>query len=530
MSRLLPLALLLLAVGTLAACDSGIGGSANGNRAPETELSVRVTDLRVTLDGTTLPSTVAVAWVGTDPDGVVAAYDFRYYDASRLGTIGPEEGWVTTTRRDTSIVLPIPEGSATAAVVFEVRAVDDDGSKDATPARTVFPIRNSAPSLRLLAAEAPPDSTWPVISFGWAATDPDGEANLASIELALNDTTGGFARLPGDIDFVTLVALEPGATESETRLLLGRNGIPSDLRLPGLRIGAANTLYIRAVDAAGARSVTRSYPEDETGTFFVRRVTSPVLLVNDYRTERHGIVMAYHRPIVREYLGGVSPDEWFLSTPYQTGANTELRYAANFPPQSTPTLRETFKLWRAIYWVSSNATNRAQGNNLPLAASVIDPFFDAGGRMFVNVAARPPASSADNIGNAALSLLPLSGLLSFGPGNAYPDFEPLLDLFINAPIAPVDALPTGQPLPALRARRFIAGTFSYPVESGTLSLYRASYTATRSSTGNTEPWTGPSTIASMRGDGRVALFALPLVSDINGQALLEGADGNAAAP
>lgn len=517
MSRLLPLALLLLAAGTLAACDSGIGGTPNGNAAPETELSVRVTDLRVTLDGTTLASTVAVAWVGTDPDGVVAAYDFRYYDAARLGQIGPEEGWVTTARRDTSIVLPIPEGSSTAAVVFEVRAVDNDGSKDATPARTVFPIRNTAPSLRLIAAEAPPDSTWPVVSFAWTATDPDGEANLAGVDIALNDTTGGFVRLPAGIDFVTLVAEAPGSTETAARVLLGSNGIPSDLRVPGFRPDAPNTFYLRAVDAAGARSRTRQYPDPAEGqTWHVRRVASPVLLVNDFRTERNGLVMAYHRTIVQEYLGGASPDEWYLSTPFQTGANTELRYAENFPPQSSPTLRETLKLWRAIYWVSSNATNRAQGNNLPLAASVIDPFFEAGGRMFVNVAARPPANPADNIGNAALSLLPLSGLLSI---------EQPLDLFINAPVTPVDPLPTGQPLPALRATRLLAGTYGYPIEAGTTALYRASYSVTPTS-GPPTPWTGPSTVASMRGDGRVALFALPLVSEINGAPFLTSATGN----
>ena len=61
--------LLLLALG-LAACDAGFDGSASDNRLPETELSVRSTDLREDLGARRLISTVDVAWSGTDPDGV----------------------------------------------------------------------------------------------------------------------------------------------------------------------------------------------------------------------------------------------------------------------------------------------------------------------------------------------------------------------------------------------------------------------------------------------------------------------------
>ncbi len=50
-----------------------------------------------------------------------------------------------TLSSDTLILLPIERGSRTANVAFEVRAIDNEGIKDPTPARTVFPIQNSPP-------------------------------------------------------------------------------------------------------------------------------------------------------------------------------------------------------------------------------------------------------------------------------------------------------------------------------------------------------------------------------------------------
>ena len=155
-------------------------------------MSVRSTDLREDLGARRLISTVDVAWSGTDPDGVVAAYDVRSFQVDM--PLAAEVGWARTTRRDSTIRLEIPVGASVADVVVEVRSVDDAGGVDATPARTVFPIRNSNPTLRLIDAEAPPDSTWPVVSFSIAAADIDGEENLAGIEIALNDTTAGYVR------------------------------------------------------------------------------------------------------------------------------------------------------------------------------------------------------------------------------------------------------------------------------------------------------------------------------------------------
>ena len=519
-------ALLLL----LAACDAGFSGDETENQPPDTELSVQVEDLGETLGEGALTSTVTVEWAGTDPDGFVAAYDLRYFNADADANTA---AWTRTTRRDTALLLPIPSGESTARVTVEVRAIDNDGAVDPAPARTIFPIRNAPPTLRLSGVEVPPDTTWPAVSFSWEAGDPDGEANLAAIEVALNDSVGAFIRLPAETTFITLVADDPRASQTAMRVLLGRSGTSSSLRIPNLRTDADNTLYVRAVDAAGLTSATAQYPDpnpDAGQTWFVRRVSSPVLLVNDYRSTNNDVVIAYHRALLDAYGSPEGYDQWYLAAPFQEGSTAPPMYSDNLPPSAEPTLRETLRFWQHIYWVSNNATNATLGNNLPLVASVADQFFENGGRMFVNVIVRAPTVPEDNLGNASLALLPLSEPLSLGPGSPYPDFRRTLDLLTGAAITPAEMLPLGKPLPTLKARRFVGGTFAYPVSESTIELYRGEYTATLESDGSLVPWTGPSTVSSMSADRRVALFALPLVNPQNGESFFEGADGDPDAP
>lgn len=517
----------------LAACDGGISGDTNANQPPDTELAVRVSDLTDVLDeDQRFTSLVEVNWSGTDPDGFVEAFEIRFYDEAQTGTIGDTEGWSRTTRRDSLILLPIPPGSPIANVAFEVRAIDNEGVTDPTPARTVFPVRNSPPTLRLSAAEAPPDTTWPAASFAFSADDLDGEANLAGIEVALNDTLAGFVRLPADVNFITLVAEDPSAAETEARLLLGRSGIASEFRLPGLRTDAQNTIFLRSVDAAEFRSATTVYPNpdpDAGETWFVQRVTSEILLVNDYRKSRNYLVIPYHRQILDEYAGVGNYDEWYLAEPFQEGSTQVLDYSDNLPSNPDPTLRATLDFWDHIYWVSLNVTNRSVGNNLPLVAGFLDDFFERGGTLFVNVPIGLPTSPEDNLGNSALAVLPLAGLLEFGPGSEYEEYNQVMGLDPGAALVPADPLPSGVTLPALNATRAIP-LFGYPVSAGARSLYTGELTAQLAEGNTPVSWPGPSTLASLRADGRVGLLAVPLVRELNGGPFLEGADGSADAP
>lgn len=492
--------LVLCAAAGLSACDNGgIEGETGPNAAPDTELSVRTDDLGGTLGDRRLRSMVEAAWSGTDSDGYVVAYDVRSYQEGEAP--GPETGWNRTTRRDSTILLPIPPGESTADVVVEVRAIDNRGAVDEDPARTVFPIRNSPPVLSLAEAEAPPDTTWPVVSFAWMASDPDGDDDLAAIEVALNDSTQ-FVRLPPDADFLTLVATDPrmmGTVEAE--VYLGRSFQSTSIRLPGLRMGQPNRIYIRSVDQTDTTSVLRRYPAEDEPGFVVRSVTSSTLLVNDYRSDADQQVLAVAREALALH-GTTRYDEWDLSETPQNAASP--RFSEALPGTVDPTLRQILALWDRIYWVSNAATNSVSGNNLPRAASVIDLFFSRGGRMMVQVPATLPASGDEATGanNPALNILPLSDLITFPPGVR------ALRANQGTPVRPAEPVPgTSQTLPELRAARLLTGTLPYELGPDDVPLYRISFYENNNQDAT---WQGTEVVASMRSDRRVGLFALPL--------------------
>ncbi|OZC04324.1 hypothetical protein [Rubricoccus marinus] len=503
--------LALTALVALAACDAGFEGNRSDNQAPETELSVRSTDLREDLAGRRLVSTVNVAWSGTDADGVVLAYEVRAYAiGAGLPEPAPEDGWGRTARRDSTLLLPIPLGSAEADVAVEVRAIDNDEAKDPTPARTVFPIVNSNPTFRLIAAEAPPDSTWPVVSFSFAAADRDGDANLAAIELSLNDPDGTFTRIAPEATFLTLVAENPRASgETGARLYVGRGFSNTGTVLPGLRLDGDNVLYIRSVDQAGATSPTLRYPDlDADGTplgaFYVRRVTSDVLLVNDYRAAGDDAVLG----VAREALGihgTANYDEWDLSATAQSAASPTFSDA--LPATQDPTLRETLALWNRIYWVSNAVTNRVSGNNFPRAAAVLGDFFDGGGRILVHTPITLPQNADDGAGNPAIDVLPLGNLIEFRPG--------VIALRANSGTAVrpgVEVPGTGRTLPPLQTTRLLTSALPYEARPDDLVLYRISFYENNRPT---DVWQGSEVVASIRADRRVALFSLPLFAGPN---------------
>lgn len=526
---LLPLLVALGGLAVLAGCDSGFGGEPLGNQPPETFLSVRDTSLADNLctptpagpvcseDDDIFTSTVYVAWSGVDPDGFVVGYELRYYDISV--NVGPEEGWHYTTSRDTVILLPILPGQATAQVVFEVRAIDNEGLKDPTPARTVFPIVNSPPNIRLVAFELPPDTTWTVISFGFEATDPDGPDDLAAVEISLNDQEN-FVELPPTVSFITLVAenAQPGDSVADARVYFGRSFAFSDVVVPGLRLDDDNTLYIRSVDRTGARSNTLMFPDpDFEQTWFVRQPKSNVLLVNDVRTTRADETMPFHAATLAGYLpAGATFDVWDLSRPTAGVQHSEM-----LPPVANPTLRETLRQWDYIYWVSSNVTASVQGSNLALASVFLEQFLADGGRLFVQVPFTAPPGGEIDFNNPSYDLLPAESVVLL-PGS---DVPPNLAIQNNAAVLPAQAVPgTGRTLPELRAQR-LAFTLPYTISTSTsVALYTGTFVDRDD---NNAPWTGSSIVASMDLDRRVGLLALQLYTRDRYDFAGPGGDGEA---
>ena len=502
-------------------CDTDIAGTALENQPPETQLSVRDSSLVDNLENAErFSSTVFISWTGTDPDGFVTAFEVRFYPTVTPPT-GPEDGWTSTVQNDSLVLLPIPRGERDADVVFEVRAIDNEGLKDLTPARTVFPIQNSPPSVRLSTFEAPPDTTFSVISFAWRADDPEGEDNLGRIEISLNDSTR-FEALPADTRFITLVGNvdrnDPTQTEVEARVFLGRGFQSSQVEVAGLRLDADNTFYVRAVDQTDTTSTVERF------TWFVKRTASEILYINDYRKVAGATVQQFHLDLLRAYLPeNVTVDTWDISRPFTTGSAGNTPRSDALPSIADPTLRQQLALYRYIYWAATSTTNSITGNNLPFVARVMDLFFEQGGKMLVHTPISQPINPEDNLGNAAILLLPLSDLITF------PDtLRPGLRMSIGSSITPIRAVPgVAEPLPELRTTQSLLTVQPYvSLGENIVSLYDGDFLYITRQGSRQGPWFGPTTVVSISADRRVGLFALPLINDQTGAPALEGIDGD----
>ncbi len=490
-----------------ASCDAGFEGNRNANEPPETRLSVRDESLVDNLgEAGRLRSTLRLSWVGDDADGFVAGFEVRTFPEDAVP--GAEDGWTYTTSNDSLLLLPIPGGSSVANVFVQVRAVDDAGLRDPSPASTLFPIRNSPPAIALSRFELPPDTTFTIVSFAWRATDPDGVQNLASVSIGLNDSTT-FVEIDPSFDFVTLVAdrdqVRSGAAEVDAAIYLGRGVQATSLRLPGLRPGGDNTFYVRAVDQADTTSTIARH------TWHVKRAVSNVLYVNDYRLANHPNVTAWHMARLRAHLpAGYAVDSWDLSQPYTTGSSGTVPRSAALPPVAEPMLRLTLSMFDYLYWVSSSTIGTAATDNMPFVAPALSDFFENGGRMLVHSPTAVAGRDTDFTDNAAVLLLPLSRPL------VLPDSIGRLELRTNAAVTP-SAAAAAIGLPALVSDRFFINVRPYEATGTTIVPLYTGVFAYRTTRGASGTWPGASTVASMSADRRIALVSIPLVNDQTGE-------------
>ena len=143
---LLPLAVI---GAVLAGC--GLSGQFKPNQAPETTLYVQG-------EVDTVAHIAHLHWFGSDTDGDVVGYEIRL-----LNPVSPAEtAWVYTLRADSIINIQAPQGFT--APVFQVRAVDNEGFRDPTPASEDFQFRNIAPTVQRTDKPAFTDTTFAVVT------------------------------------------------------------------------------------------------------------------------------------------------------------------------------------------------------------------------------------------------------------------------------------------------------------------------------------------------------------------------------
>lgn len=373
-----------IALIVLVSCEPGLDGELNENLPPTTSLTVNEINLP---EGERLVSQVDISWWGDDPDGYVVGYELFIGDV----TTANNEDWTFTTSSDSTFILPINEGEQNADVQFTVRAVDNDDARDPDPQSVVFPITNSVPEIEFNNFETPPDTTYRIASFGFNAFDPDGDANLNRIEIALNDTTSDDAWKDIGLGF-DLVTLRIDDTKSTptAEVLLGRSASSSEISFDEINLNSENEFFIRSIDNAASVSDPVAY------NWHVKKQESTVLFLNDYQGDDSEDRFTLHRELLSQ-AGITEIDYLDISDGTPTGGR-RVQLSQAFPDRSlsSPTINMMLAEWDHIYWISDNLDR-----NIGYALEITLDFFEQGGTMFVNI---PSKFISDD--NSLLQFLP----------------------------------------------------------------------------------------------------------------------------
>jgi len=325
--------LLLFAMAALALAGCGIKGTLQPNLPPETTQYVQGA-----LD--TVNHVVRLHWLGTDVDGEVVGYEIRF-----LNPASPAEtAWVLTDRTDSTFTVLTPSGYSNP--VFEVRAIDDDGERDPSPARNDFQFSNQAPVVDIVSGPAINDTTFASVTVTWSAGDPDGDATRLRFLVWLDGNEAN-----------------PVTTTSRTFT------VPtSSFFVAGNLVSGRRTLYVRAIDDGGRAG------EPDSATWIVRRAVAGsvarLLIVDDVPTSNPSNARFDTMFTNSTARAGIAADEY-----------TVLRMQTGQPFRSAADVEQTFKLFQSVIWYRSNETvfplllhDYQQG---------IEDYVDAGGRFYI---------------------------------------------------------------------------------------------------------------------------------------------------
>ncbi len=421
---------LLLILALIQGCVKKKVGELLPNARPETYISIFPDS---TLNQST--SNLHIHWWGVDPDGWIKGYVFSFDRKDWFWTFKNDSVFkLQILGADTSYDFLIFAVDNTSMVKFEegqkINFIDANGngiwdkgekfqiapgdSYDDTPAELTFPIKNTPPSVEFaMTGEftgtrlVVPDTTFPIVSFQWIASDIDGDNTISEFWIALNDTSN-WVRVPGQFRFLTLLANSFSQSDTVADALvipsstqtLGRVPVQGTLKM---RLNADNVFYLKARDIAGAFSPTIRMPA-EGKTWFVKRPKGNLLIVADYGVADNSL--NFYKSIFDTLAGGVVYDVW------------DLRIGARYPRRGIlvpPFPRVDFtevmlRFYDYVFWFASDETN------FDIAAISLPRFKLQGGKIFFSF------------------ILPQSTAPDFDVGKALSDLSGVVDSVSSTPL------------------------------------------------------------------------------------------------
>jgi len=383
-------------------CTEPITGSV-GNLPPQTYLSLFPDS--IIAPGSTLKR---IHWWGDDPDGFVAGYRISFDSIN----------WGYTTQNDSTFLLSISGNDSTFR--FYVSAVDDKGAVDPTPANNLYPVINTPPSMVFEAGTEIPDTTFPIATFKWVGTDPDGNATISYYYWSLNDTNN-FRRISGSLDIMTLT------------------------KDSGLVINSDNVLYMKAQDNAGAFSNIIRMP-DTSGSWYVKDVTSKVLLIKDMPTSQMNTADSYFA----NAMDTVSYDVLDIKS----------NNGSLIPTIVNPMFIETLKLFDVVIWSANRGATSLENANFDLAQQSLPYYVLTGKKVFFTTGF--PDVETQGQGN----------LINFAP------IDSISTCTIALVLSGVDLLPQDLTYPVITTNTFVQRVRGMHPAQTTSILYRLPYNST----------------------------------------------------
>jgi hypothetical protein len=272
-----------------------------------------------------------ISWWGDDKDGEVVSYEYRWFIDPSEPACPMDTDWVLT--QDTRQVFSLPVTQGSRVHRFEVRAIDDDGAVDPSPATLTLPVVNSPPGVMIWNETGLPDTTFPAILIKWHGDDPEGRETIMSYKVWLD----------GAEDHALVVSAHDTTASFGYDDFAGRYG--------------ERTVYLVAVDTGCDTSEVVSH------TWQVKDIAGEVLLVDDRTTDPPGyqITDAFYRNVLRDCVGVYS----VLDIRVFGGQS----YAHNFA--------RLFSKFRLVVWYNDH--QREASPHLALAESAIPEYVESGG-------------------------------------------------------------------------------------------------------------------------------------------------------
>ena len=343
----------LLALGALFLVLAGCGKKKNHlvpNLPPETSITVASVGTDTLHAANHL---IRLHWFGSDPDGEVVAFELRMLNTSNPA----DSNWVrldcaTGDCNDSLFTLYSPTGFTRAKL--EVRAIDNEGARDETPAEQSFSFINNAPACHFTSGPLRTDSTYATASVTWLVDDPGGDVSHLSFRVYLDGNAASY-------DSIYTGTSTASFTVPSSRFVQG-----------GLWKSGPRKLYVQAVDDGGQLG------RPDSIQWYVR---SPGL-VDMPSTSRGRVLLvdnAFHTSQNNARVDTLYSNTLSRNLPAGTFSILRLEYNNAF--RTAEDLAQTFRQFDAVVWYRGYDTFAA--TVLTAYQDSVGAYLDHGGRFYL---------------------------------------------------------------------------------------------------------------------------------------------------